>query len=155
VLSGAASYAQNNIRFHPGTRITAIDRAAKQIVTQTGNTLPYDRLLIATGSRARRLPAACVGDTTVHYLRTLEDAAALRRQMFARRRIAVVGGGFIGLEVAASAVRSGCQVTILESQQCILSRGMPAPISEWVNRLHRAQGVDIRLLTDVSSMCKR
>jgi 3-phenylpropionate/trans-cinnamate dioxygenase ferredoxin reductase subunit/anthranilate 1,2-dioxygenase ferredoxin reductase subunit len=152
VLSGAASYAQNNIRYHPGTRVTAIDRAAKQIVTQTGNTLPYDRLLIATGSRARQLPAACVGDAPVRYLRTLEDAAALRQQMSTRPRIVVIGGGFIGLEVAASAVRSGCQVTILESQPRILSRGMPALVSEWVDRLHRAQGVDIRFLADVSSM---
>jgi NADPH-dependent 2,4-dienoyl-CoA reductase/sulfur reductase-like enzyme len=152
VLSGAASYAQNNIRYHLGTRVTAIDRAAKQIVTQTGNALPYDRLLIATGSRARRLPVACVGNATVHYLRTLEDAAALRRQMSASRRIVVVGGGFIGLEVAASAVRIGCQVTILESQPHILSRGMPALVSEWVDRLHRAQGVDIRLSTNVSGM---
>jgi NADPH-dependent 2,4-dienoyl-CoA reductase/sulfur reductase-like enzyme len=152
LLSGAASYAQNNIRYHPGTRVTAIDRAAKQIVTQTGNALPYDRLLIATGSRARRLPVACVGNATVHYLRTLEDAAALRRQMSASRRIVVVGGGFIGLEVAASAVRIGCQVTILESQPHILSRGMPALVSEWVDRLHRAQGVDIRLSTNVSGM---
>lgn len=152
VLSGVTSYAQNNIRYHPGTRVTAIDRDAKQIVTQTGDVLPYDRLLIATGSRARRLPAKCVGDARVHYLRTLEDAAALRQQMSAGRRIVVVGGGFIGLEVAASAVRSGCRVTILESQQRVLSRGMPALVSEWVDRLHRAQGVDIRLLTDVSSM---
>lgn len=152
VLSGAASYAQNNIRHHPGTRVTAIDRAAKQIVTQAGNAFPYDRLLIATGSRARRLPATCVGEATVHYLRTLEDAAILRQQMSVGRRIVVVGGGFIGLEVAASAVRRGCQVTILELQQRILSRGMPALVSEWVGRLHRAQGVDIRLLTDVSAM---
>lgn len=152
VLSGAASYAQNNIRHHTSTRVTAIDRAAKQIVTQAGNAFPYDSLLIATGSRARRLPAACVGEATVHYLRTLEDAAILRQQMSVGRRIVVVGGGFIGLEVAASAVRRGCQVTILELQQRILSRGMPALVSEWVGRLHRAQGVDIRLLTDVSAM---
>jgi NADPH-dependent 2,4-dienoyl-CoA reductase/sulfur reductase-like enzyme len=152
LLSGSASYAQNNIRFHPGTRVVAIDRPARQVVTQSGDTRPYDRLLIATGSRARRLPAACVGDATVHYLRTLEDSIALRQQFTAGRRIVVIGGGFIGLEVAASAVRCGCKVTILESQPRVLSRGMPAFVSEWVERMHRTHGVDIRLLTDVSGM---
>ncbi len=155
VLSGAASYAQDNIRYHPGTRVTAIDRDARRIVTQTGGALPYDRLLIATGSRARRLAAACDGGATVHYLRTLEDAVQLRQQLSAGRRIVVIGGGFIGLEVAASAVRSGCRVTILESQQRVLSRGMPVLVSEWVERLHRAQGVEIRLMTDVSCVRKQ
>jgi NADPH-dependent 2,4-dienoyl-CoA reductase/sulfur reductase-like enzyme len=152
VLSGAASYAQGNIRHHPATRVTAIDRGAKRVVTQSGATLPYDQLLIATGSRARRLPASCVGDAPLHYLRTLEDSVALRPQLSAGRRIVVIGGGFIGLEVAVSAVRNGCRVTVLESQPRILSRGMPASVSEWVDRLHRARGVDIRLLTDVVGM---
>jgi anthranilate 1,2-dioxygenase ferredoxin reductase component len=152
LLSGVASYAQNNIRFHPATRIAAIDRPAKRVVTQGGDALAYDQLLIATGSRARRLPGACVGDATVHYLRTLEDSIALRQQFTADRRIVVIGGGFIGLEVAAAAVRCGCEVTILESQPRVLSRGMPAVVSDWVDRMHRARGVDIRLLTNVSSM---
>jgi anthranilate 1,2-dioxygenase ferredoxin reductase component len=145
VLSGAASYGQTSIRHHPGTRVVTIDRAAKQMVTQSGNSLAYDRLLIATGSRARRLPAACSGDAPVHYLRTLEDSVALRQQFSPGRRIVVIGGGFIGLEVAASAVRSGCQVTILEVQPRVLSRGMPLLVSEWVDRLHRDRGVEIRL----------
>lgn len=155
VLSGAASYAQNNIRHYSGTRVTMLDRAAKKIVLQTGDALSYDRLLIATGSRARRLPAACVGDATVHYLRTLEDAATLRPQFAARRRIVVIGGGFIGLEVAAAAVRAGCKVIVLESQPRILSRGMPVLVSEWVDRLHRTHGVDIQLLANVTSMRKQ
>jgi anthranilate 1,2-dioxygenase ferredoxin reductase component len=149
VLSGTDSYRQDNIRHHPATRVTAIDRAAKRVLTQSGAVLHYDRLLIATGSRARRLPVSCVGDAPLYYLRTLEDSVALRPQLSAGRRIVVIGGGFVGLEVAASAVRNGCQVTVLESQPRILSRGMPEPVSEWVDRLHRAQGVRIRLLADV------
>lgn len=152
VLSGASRYANNNIRHHPGVRITAIDRVAKQVLTQGGATLSYDRLLIATGSRARRMPAECVGDATVYYLRTLEDALALRHQFAAGRRVVVIGGGFIGLEVAASAVRSGCRLTILESQPRVLSRGMPLLVSRWVDRLHRDRGVEIRLSTAVTAM---
>jgi len=155
VLSGAVSYTQKNIRYHSGTRVTAIDRAAKQIVTQTGSALPYDRLLIATGSRARRLPAACIGDSTVHYLRTLEDAVTLRPQLAAGRRIVVIGGGFIGLEVAAAAVRAGCKVTVLEAQSRVLSRGIPILVSEWIDRLHRTHGVDIQLSANISSMRKQ
>jgi anthranilate 1,2-dioxygenase ferredoxin reductase component len=151
-LSGAARYAENNIRHRPDTRVAAIDRAAKRVLTQDGAALPYDRLLIATGSRARRLPAQCVGDATVYYLRTLQDALALRREFAAGRRVLVIGGGFIGLEVAAAAIRSGCRLTILESQPRILSRGMPLLVSKWVDRLHRAQGVEIRLSATITGM---
>jgi len=152
VLSGAASYTQTNIRHHPGARVVAINRAAKQIAMEGGAALTYDKLLIATGSRARRLPVACTGGVHVHYLRTLEDSVALRQQFSAGRRIAVIGGGFIGLEVAASAVRSGCAVTVLETQPRVLSRGMPSLVSEWVDRLHRVRGVDIRLSAGAFSM---
>jgi anthranilate 1,2-dioxygenase ferredoxin reductase component len=152
VLSGAARYADNNIRHHAGTRVTVIDRIAKRVLTQGGMALPYDQLLIATGSRARRLPAECAGNATVYYLRTLQDALALRCQLSTGRRVVVIGGGFIGLEVAASAVRSGCQLTILESQPRVLSRGMPHLVSRWVDRLHRAHGVEIRVSTTVAGM---
>src|SRR5262249_7458133 len=137
--------AQTNIRYHPGARVVAIDRPARKIFMQGGDALTYDKLLIATGSRARRLPAMCTGDAPVHYLRTLEDSLALRRQFAPGRRVAVIGGGFIGLEVAAAAIKNGCEVTILEAQPRVLSRGMPSLVSEWVDRLHRDRGVDIRL----------
>jgi anthranilate 1,2-dioxygenase ferredoxin reductase component len=152
VLSGAAAYAQNNIRWHSGTRVTAIDRARQKIVTDTSSELAFDRLLLATGSRPRRLPSNCVGNATVHYLRTLKDALLLRDQLVAGRRIAIIGGGFIGLEVAATAIRRGCHVTVLEADTRVLARGMPAPVSAWVDRLHRSQGVDIKLSALVRAM---
>jgi anthranilate 1,2-dioxygenase ferredoxin reductase component len=152
VLTGAALYAQNNIRYHAGARVSAIDRAHRKVITEAGAEFVFDRLLLATGSRARRLPADCVGDAVVQYLRTVQDALALQQQLVAGRRVAVIGGGFIGLEVAAAAVRRGCHVTILESQKRVLARGMPIVVSEWVDRMHRAEGVEIMLSASVLAM---
>jgi 3-phenylpropionate/trans-cinnamate dioxygenase ferredoxin reductase subunit/anthranilate 1,2-dioxygenase ferredoxin reductase subunit len=152
VLSGAAAYRESNIRYHSGTRMTAIDRSRQTVITETGTAFSYDRLLLATGSRPRRLPAACAGDANVHYLRTLHDAIGLAPQLTPGRRILIIGGGFIGLEVAAAAVRRNCRVTVIESQPCILARGMPPIVSEWVERMHRGEGVDIQLSTEVQSM---
>jgi anthranilate 1,2-dioxygenase ferredoxin reductase component len=152
VLTGAALYAQNNIRYHAGARVSAIDRAHRKVMTEAGAEFVFDRLLLATGSRARRLPADCVGDAVVQYLRTVQDALALQQQLVAGRRVAVIGGGFIGLEVAAAAVRRGCHVTILESQKRVLARGMPILVSEWVDRMHRAEGVEIMLSASVLAM---
>jgi anthranilate 1,2-dioxygenase ferredoxin reductase component len=152
LLNGATDYEQANIRHHAGTRIMAIDRVHRKVVTGEGTEFAYDRLLIATGSRPRRLPADCVGDVPVQYLRTMQDALALQQQLVAGRRVAVIGGGFIGLEVAAAAIRRGCRVTILESQSRLLARGMSGLVSEWVDRLHRAEGVEIVLSASVIAM---
>jgi 3-phenylpropionate/trans-cinnamate dioxygenase ferredoxin reductase subunit/anthranilate 1,2-dioxygenase ferredoxin reductase subunit len=152
VLSGASAYRENNIRFHPDTQVTAINRSRQTVMTRTGATFSYDRLLLATGSRPRRLPQACTGDANVHYLRTLTDAIALAPQLVSGRRILIIGGGFIGLEVAAAAIRRNCRVTIVESQPRILARGMPTAVSDWVESFHRSEGVDIQLSTEVQSM---
>jgi anthranilate 1,2-dioxygenase ferredoxin reductase component len=152
VYPGADAYADKNILWQPETRVTSIDRERRTIVTSKGAELAYDRLLLATGSRPRRLPPRCVNDAAVHYLRTLQEAIALKDHLTAGRRIAIIGGGFIGLEVAASAIRKGCRVTVLEAESRILARGMPLPVSAWVDRLHRSAGVDIRLGALVQSM---
>ena len=155
VLSGAANY-PNNIRYHAGVRVTSIDRQRQTVVTADGIEFGYDRLLLATGSRPRRLPAECAGDAPVHYLRTLQDAAALASQLKANRRIVVIGGGFIGLEVAAAAARKNCRITVLEAQPRLLARGMPPMVSQWIERLHRDQGIDIQISTGVQAIrCDR
>lgn len=152
VLSGAATYQQNNIRYHSATRVTAIDRARQTVTTEQGAEFGYDRLLLATGSRPRRLPAECADAANIHYLRTLSDTIALAPQLTAKRRVLVIGGGFIGLEVAAAAIRKDCRVTIIESQPRILARGMPPLVSEWAERIHRSEGADILLSAQVQSM---
>ena len=152
VLSGTSVYSQANVRYHAGTRVAAIDRVHRKIRTDGGAELGFDRLLLATGSRPRRLPADFTDRVPVQYLRTLKDAIALQQQLVAGRRIAVIGGGFIGLEVAAAAIRRGCHVTVLESQTRVLARGMPIPVSDWVDRMHRAEGVEIMLSASVIEM---
>ena len=152
ILSGAHTYAQDGVVYHPGTHVTAIDRARHAVVTRGGEEFSYDRLLLATGSRTRELPDACVGDAPVYYLRTLQDALDLHRELREGRHVVVVGGGFIGLEVAAAARSRFCRVTVLEAQSRILARGMPELLSHWVDRLHRDQGVEIWLGTQVAAM---
>jgi NADPH-dependent 2,4-dienoyl-CoA reductase/sulfur reductase-like enzyme len=152
VLSGAATYAQNNIRYHPETQVTAIDRQRQTVITTAGTEFGYDRLLLATGSRPRRLPAECTGDAPIHYLRTLQDAIALAPQLTAGRRILVIGGGFIGLEVAAAAGRKNCRVTVIEAQPRLLARGMPPMVGEWIERRHRDEGIDIRTSAAVQAV---
>ena len=85
-------------------------------------------------------------------MRTVQDALLLQQQLIAGRRRRLFPGGFIGLEVAAAAIRRGCRVTILESQSCLLARGMSVLVSEWVDRLHRTEGVDIMLSASVIAM---
>jgi NADPH-dependent 2,4-dienoyl-CoA reductase/sulfur reductase-like enzyme len=155
VLSGATNYA-NNIRYHAQTRVTAIDRQRQTVVTADGAEFGYDRLLLATGSRPRRMTAECAGDAPIHYLRTLQDALALAPQLKANRRIVVIGGGFIGLEVAAAAARRNCRVTVLEAQPRLLARGMPAMVSEWIEHRHRDEGLDVLTSTGVQAIrCDR
>ncbi len=152
VLAGAAAYADSGVLFHPGTRAVTIDRGRRIVATEGGRDFPYDRLLLATGSRARQLPPALAGDAPVHYLRTLEDAQQIMARLTPGCRVVVIGGGFIGLEVAAAAIRHGCRVTVLEAQPRLLARGMPEDVSAWVAQLHSAQGVDIRTSVRIEAM---
>ncbi len=152
VLAGATAYSDNGVLFHPATRVTAIDRSRRVVTTLGGREFPYDKLLLATGSRPRLLPDALVGDAPVHYLRTLDDAVRLNAAMQGGRRVVVIGGGYIGLEVAAAAMHRGCRVTVLEAMPRLLARSMPEAVSSWVAQMHRAQGVDIRTAISLQSM---
>jgi len=141
----AAHYRELGIEHHPQTRIVAIDRVEQRIHADDGRVFAYDRLLIATGSRVRTLPAEVIGDAPVHLLRTLDDARRLRAALASGRRVTVIGGGLIGLEIAAAANARGCRVTVVERERRLLSRGLPAPIGEWALQLHRRHGVGVML----------
>ncbi|WP_157041595.1 NAD(P)/FAD-dependent oxidoreductase [Nitriliruptor alkaliphilus] len=117
------------------------ERAAVELVD--GEHLAFDRLLIATGATPRRLPSLD-GLAGVHTLRTLDDAIAVRDALAGDGRLAVVGGGFIGLEVAASARRGGAEVTVLEALDTVLARAVGAEVGGVIERLHRDHGVDVR-----------
>lgn len=144
-IAGADGLAAAAIDFRPGATAAAIDRARHVVTLADGAELPYARLLLATGARPRPLPLPGADGPNVVTLRTLDDAARLRAALGPGRRLAVIGGGFIGLEVAASARRLGSAVTVLEAQPRLLARGAPAEIAGLIEARHRAEGVEIRL----------
>ncbi|HLW91965.1 MAG TPA: FAD-dependent oxidoreductase [Roseiarcus sp.] len=124
-----------------GARVTAIDRAEHRLVTSEHGGIDYERLLLATGARARQLRAP--GGEHAILLRTYDEALALRRLLRPGARVVVVGGGFIGLELAASARERGASVVVLEAAPRILTRGVPADIAEKIAARHRRAGVEI------------
>lgn len=134
--------AERSIRHIHSVQAVAIDRAAHSVRLSDGSTMPYDKLLLATGSTPRRLPMPGLGPRCV-YLRTFNDALAIRAHLKAGNRIAIVGGGFIGLELAAAARKLGASVTVIEAQPRILMRGVPAEIAGIIHQAHEAEGVKI------------
>lgn len=136
-------FAEQRIDLRLSTPAAAIDPAARMVTLGDGSTLRYRALLLATGARLRhlRLPGAALGG--IHYLRSVADADALGQGLRNARQVAVIGGGFIGMEVAAAARELGCEVTVIEAEPRIMSRGAPAEISAAVAALHRERGVTI------------
>lgn len=138
----AAWYEHHDIDLVLGVRATALEPAERRLSLSTGATLRYARLLIATGSRPRTLPVLA-GYDNVSFLRTVDDAVALRDALAGRPRLAVVGAGFIGQEVAASARALGAQVTMIEAAGCPLEGVLGPKLGGWFVDLHRAEGVEV------------
>ncbi|WP_245479226.1 NAD(P)/FAD-dependent oxidoreductase, partial [Mesorhizobium sp. M1A.F.Ca.IN.022.05.2.1] len=134
--------AEHSIRHIHSVRAVAIDRAAHLVRLSDGSSLGYGKLLLATGSVPRKLPMPGLGGRCV-YLRTFNDALAIRAHLKPENRVAIIGGGFIGLELAASARKLGATVTVLEAQPRILMRGVPAEIAEIIHKAHQAEGVKV------------
>ncbi|MCV3206332.1 FAD-dependent oxidoreductase [Mesorhizobium sp. YC-39] len=134
--------AERSIKHIHSVQAVAIDRAAHIVRLSDGSTLPYDKLLLATGSTPRKLPMPGLGPRCV-YLRTFNDALAIRAHLSAGNRIAIIGGGFIGLELAAAARKLGASVTVVEAQPRILMRGVPTEIAGIIHQAHEAEGVNI------------
>jgi 3-phenylpropionate/trans-cinnamate dioxygenase ferredoxin reductase subunit len=144
-LRPPAFYEQQKIDLRLGVRVAAINRAEKSVETERGDTLPYDKLLIATGAPPRKLTCQGADLPGVHYLRTIADSDALRPALKKGGRIVIVGAGYIGLEVAASARKAGLEVTVIEMADRVLARVAGKEISAFFEKLHRDQGVDLRL----------
>jgi NADPH-dependent 2,4-dienoyl-CoA reductase/sulfur reductase-like enzyme len=136
-------YAEHKVDLRTGVRVSAIDPAAQSVQLDDGDRLSYSALLLATGARARRLPLEPTNDVAVRYLRTLDDAAALRGALGDGRRLLVVGGGWIGMEVAASARQLGSAVTLVEPEEQPLAALGPDIGARFATE-HRAHGVDLR-----------
>ena len=141
-------YADNAIDVLLGDPLAMLDAAERAVVLDSGRRVPFDRLLIATGSAPRRLPGTA-GFENVHELRTLADARRLHAALAAGSRLVVVGAGFIGQEVASTARRLGAEVTIVEAAPAPLASVLGAEVGRWFARLHREEGIDVRLSAQI------
>jgi len=137
-------YAEHGIDLLTGEAATLIDLDARTLELASGKALPWDRLVIATGSRPRKLAVEGAELAGILELRTLKDVDLLKQAAFKEARLVVVGAGYIGLEAAAVANQLGLEVTVLEAMQQVLSRVAGPEIGQFYNRVHRAAGVDIR-----------
>ncbi|WP_206954434.1 NAD(P)/FAD-dependent oxidoreductase [Trinickia acidisoli] len=131
---------------------TLLDRAARIVKTASGRKVRYDRLVIATGGAARRLPRQIAKTSHLTYLRTLDEAVALGERLRGSRRVLVVGGGWIGLEVAATARKLGVEACVVEGAARLCARSVPPAVSDFLLALHRANGVDVRLCVSLVSL---
>lgn len=140
-----AFYEQNDIALALGARATAIDLTAGEVWFARGARRPFDKLIIATGARARRLKIPGADLAGVMTLRTRNDADALRARLASAKNVVVIGGGYIGLETAAAARKQGCAVTVLEMAPRLLARVAGPELADFYARRHAAEGVDIRV----------
>ncbi len=139
-------YAENDITLRLSARVERIDRAAKTVALKGGETLPYDRLILATGRRARRIPLPGLELHDVLELRTAADADRLKTALSPPgKRLAVIGGGYIGLEAAASARALGAQAVVIEKEPRVLARVACEALSVFFQDYHRAKGVVFEL----------
>lgn len=140
------------IRLLSGDAAVRIDRESHEIHLRGGSRVPYERLLLATGANPRKLNLPGNASNEMLYLRSFEDALAIRGRLAAGKRVVVIGGGFIGLETAASARAKGCDVTLIEVAPRILMRGVPEPIAVMVEDLHRRNGVEFKIGVMIASV---
>jgi NADPH-dependent 2,4-dienoyl-CoA reductase/sulfur reductase-like enzyme len=139
------------VEWRLGVAATRLDRAGRRVVLAGGDEVPYDRLIVATGSRARRWPGPGADLEGVHVLRGIDDVVALQTAFGRRPRLAVVGAGFIGSEVASTARKLGLEVTLIDVAPTPLLPLGPE-IGAWCADLHREHGVDVRLGTGVAAL---
>jgi len=143
-------YPRMNVRVRLNTTVKSIHLGKASLTLESGDRVSYDRLLLATGSSARGLNAPGVDTPGVHYLRTLQDCYALRNAIKPGKRLVLVGGGFIGMEVAATARMIGADVTVLEMGPTLYRSFASPELSEYFKKLLESQGVAIRLNTKVT-----
>lgn len=134
------------------TRVTAIDRTARTVTLSDASLLPWTKLVLATGSRVRKLPLPGADDPGCCYLRGIDDVDALRPRMVPGARLAIIGAGYIGLEVAAVAVKRGLKVTVIEAMPRVLARAASPQVSEFFEDEHRKAGVDLRCYVRIESI---
>ncbi len=144
-------YTDKNIDLRLDTRVTAIDRKAHTIALSSGETLAYGRLVIATGARPRHIQAPGADLDGVFYLRSLADSQAIGARLGPGKRLAIIGGGYVGLEVAASATKLGCKVAVIEMLERLLARVAGVEIADFYEKAHRDAGVDLHFGVAIES----
>ncbi|WP_026154605.1 NAD(P)/FAD-dependent oxidoreductase [Rhizobium leguminosarum] len=151
-IVAAEKYIENGIRLLTGVEARDFDPVSRTVTLSDGTALSYDKLLLATGAAARSFPGAPHGSRHIRSLRTHHDAAALREAMKPGTHIAIIGGGFIGLELAATARLLGAEITVIEGLERVLKRGVPEEIAHLLTERHRAEGVDIRCGVSIEAL---
>jgi len=136
---------EHDVETQLSTRVEAIDCAARTVTLDNGESLEYTKLILATGSRVRELPIPGHELPGVHYLRSIADVAAMQPAFKEGARIVIVGGGYIGLEVAAVAKKNGLEVTVLETEDRVMSRVVAMEVSHFFQNMHREEGVNLEL----------
>ncbi|MEP3303934.1 MAG: FAD-dependent oxidoreductase [Roseibium sp.] len=152
LLRPPAFYTTQNIDLIPGASVSSIDPGAQRLSLENGDTIGYDKLVIATGTRARYAPIPGADLDGVVTLRTIADVDRIREKLMTGQKIAIVGAGYIGLEVAAVANQLGKDVTVIEAQDRPMKRVVSPFISEFYSALHREKGVELRLGTGVEAI---
>jgi len=145
-------YAEQEIELRLGVRASAVDLRERAVVLETGERLRFDRLLIATGGRVRRLAVPGAELEGVYYLRTMADCERIAAELAPGRRVVVIGAGFIGAEVAASARITGLEVTVLEGGQVPLGRALGPEMGRIYGDIHREHGIDLRPSTRIKRL---
>jgi 3-phenylpropionate/trans-cinnamate dioxygenase ferredoxin reductase subunit len=150
----ANTYENAAIEIRDGVQAIKLNRQQKAIELADGSSLNYSHLILATGSRARQLEGFGIDRplTNLHYMRTLAEAQRMRKQMLEGKRLVIIGGGYIGLEVAASARKLGLEVVLLETMDRILARVTSIEVSSFYQQVHRAAGVDLRLNVQLEAL---
>ena len=151
-----AAYEKANISVLLSRRVERIDRASKKLILDDGRELSYSKLALATGGRARRMTindaARAERTNNFHYLRSVDDVNAIRARFESGKRLVIIGGGYVGLEVAASAIARDVNVTVLEALPRVLARVTAPQMSEFYERVHRNAGVDLRTNIEVTGL---
>ncbi|MEO8464586.1 MAG: FAD-dependent oxidoreductase [Gammaproteobacteria bacterium] len=148
-LRPATFYAEKNVTLELGCHVTELELGARRVRTVDGRQLQYDRLLLTTGSRPRRLDVPGVALRGVHYLRTIADVDGILAELAAGARVALIGAGFIGLEAAAVLRHRGFHVTVLEAADRVLGRAVGPEVARFYADCHRAAGVDLHCSASV------
>jgi NADPH-dependent 2,4-dienoyl-CoA reductase/sulfur reductase-like enzyme len=151
-IAGPGGVAARGITLVGNARVRAIDRAGRALVTEAGERIGYDALVLATGAVNRTLPMFPPTQPGIYYLRTEAEALALKAHLHRSQSLLVIGGGLIGLEVAASAAEIGVKTTVIEIAPRILARVCDEDTSAFVQERHQAHGVDIRVATALAAL---